>query len=719
MKKGSKVIRDAAPAAPMFITWGSNETIPSSNIFKNNAPIFRAGASSNIVREGMTRRDYDAQRPNEAVETEIKKIISQSMWAYKNVGLLHNVVDLMSDFACQGIEIVHPNRKIEKFLQEWGRMVGFDDRSERFTNLLLRTGNVVVQKSHAKLKQKDIDNIERGVGEADVEVEPVIKIPKNEIPYGYVLHSPLNIEVLGGDDLAAFTGKVNYALRIPGGVLSKIKNPKSDEHRALIKTLPSYITDAVRAGKKLIPLNPEKVAVFHYKKDDWEAWADPISRPILKNLMMLEKLQLADMAALDGAISHVRLWRLGSLEHKIYPTEAAVARLADMLASAVGGGAIDIIWGPELDVEETSTEIYKFLGIEKYAPTLIAIYDGLGIPLALTGYASKGGLTNNFLSLKTLTQRLEYVRNILIRFWQAELKAVQQALGFRLPASIRFTRMTLTDEAAEKALLVQLADRNLISIETLQERFGEIPELELLRQNREERERKSGRRMPQAGQWFDALHEQGLQKIALQSGQVTPSEVGLNLKDRKPGEKSVVEHDKEKTELQLKARTQLANKKTTKGPVGQGRPKGKKDSQKRIVKKRTIQKTRAEFANAYAWTQNIQKSISDMVNKAFLASEGKKTMRSASDEQTKNIENLKFALLCNLKLYNEVNEQVIANFLIREEPLTMPFEISELYKHTNAKFIEKFDREPDIDEVRQIQASVFALYHMGDNDGES
>lgn len=46
----------------------------------------------------------------------------------------------------------------------------------------------------------------------------------------------------------------------------------------------------------------------------------------------------------------IRVWKLGSLEHRIFPTEAAVKRLADMLAKAVEGKSLDIIWGPELDV---------------------------------------------------------------------------------------------------------------------------------------------------------------------------------------------------------------------------------------------------------------------------------------------------------------------------------------------------------------------------------
>lgn len=47
----------------------------------------------------------------------------------------------------------------------------------------------------------------------------------------------------------------------------------------------------------------------------------------------------------------VRVWKLGSLEHRVIPTEAAVQRLAEMLMK-MGDGDTDLIWGPDLEVVE-------------------------------------------------------------------------------------------------------------------------------------------------------------------------------------------------------------------------------------------------------------------------------------------------------------------------------------------------------------------------------
>ena len=80
------------------------------------------------------------------------------MQAYDKVGIIRNVIDLMSDFASQGLTLVHPNKTIEKFYRKWFNQVNGVDRSERFLNYLYRTGNVVVKRRTARLnKQKEAE----------------------------------------------------------------------------------------------------------------------------------------------------------------------------------------------------------------------------------------------------------------------------------------------------------------------------------------------------------------------------------------------------------------------------------------------------------------------------------------------------------------------------------------------------------------------------------
>lgn len=48
----------------------------------------------------------------------------------------------------------------------------------------------------------------------------------------------------------------------------------------------------------------------------------------------------------------IRLWKLGSLEHRIMPTQQGLNKLRNILKeSTAKSGEIDIVWGPELNVE--------------------------------------------------------------------------------------------------------------------------------------------------------------------------------------------------------------------------------------------------------------------------------------------------------------------------------------------------------------------------------
>jgi hypothetical protein len=70
----------------------------------------------------------------------------------------------------------------------------------------------------------------------------------------------------------------------------------------------------------------------------------------MDDISVVEKLKLADLAALDGAISNIRIFKLGSLEHKIAPTKAAAAKLSEILQGNVGGGTMDLVWGQILNL---------------------------------------------------------------------------------------------------------------------------------------------------------------------------------------------------------------------------------------------------------------------------------------------------------------------------------------------------------------------------------
>lgn len=717
---------------PLFVTWkkgdekGKREALSNASSEygvivqreSTHASSLFTNVQNNVsVRDGMNRRDWEYFRPEESIPRQMKANMAASMVAYRRVGIVKRIIDLMGEFTCQGIRLVHQQPNIEKLYQEWAKKIDLSERAERFCNYLYRLCNVIVQRETAIVRETDLENLRQGFAQEDIvqRIDPPPKIRKGEIPWGYTFLNPIALDLMGGDDLAQFAGVAIYGFTIPDKIYNKIKAPKTPEEQYIVAQLPEYIVKSVRNGIKIIPLDPAQVQAFFYKKDDWQIWADPLIYSVMDDLVLYNKLRLADLAALDGAISHIRLWRLGSLEHEIAPTPAAMARLADILVNNTSVGAIDLIWGPELDLKETSTDVYKFLGSEKYSQCIQNIYDGMGVPYTLRGTGGKGGMSS-FLSLKVLMEQLKHGRAVLNSFLEPEIRLFQRALGLRFPAEIQYDYMILDDPNAFLRLLIELVDRDLLSVESVQEAFGNIPEIERIRIKREHQGRQTGKMRPKAGPYHSAQTESELLKIFAQTGIVTPSEAGVELAERESSEKSMME-------MKIKAQKDAAAMRPKpgnpfgksgskpKGKSGQGRPAGKRDTV--VRKQRALKPTKAvDFFTTRAWAKSAQNTISEVVTPLYLEYCDKKNVRSLTEEEFKNLENLRFALLCNLEPYAEFSVDALA------EPLPIPDVVSDLMTATLTRFTEKFNRPPTIDEVRMFQVEVYSLFIQSEAEAE-
>lgn len=634
--------------------------------------------SSRSVRPQFGVNDYSAFRPGESTAGRQKLIIRKCMEAYEDVGLIHNIIDLMADFASQGITIVHSNKTTERFYRRWFEKIRGPQVTERFINYLYRTGNPIVRRTMAKISPKQARNMKKTQA-ANLEEQ---KVAKREIPWTYDFLNPLVVDY-----------------EPIGGVNKLVMNITNATYQKLIadQDLPSDIRALLNSGKRKIPLNPEEVRVFHYKKDDWLLWANPMIRPILDDIVTLEKMKLADRAALDGAISNIRLWNIGDLEYKIMPKKAVVDKLRDILASNVGGGTIDLIWGPDLKFTETNSQVYKFLGAEKYQPILTSIYGGLGIPLSLTGAGGSGGFTNNYVALKALIERLEYGRQVLLEFWNYEFKLVQQAMGFSSPAKIRFDTVVLSDEASVRAIMIDMWDRNLISTETIQERFKEIPEIEQSRIRKEYKDQSAMDSPKKAGPFHNPQHIEDMAQTALQSQQLDGHSYfeRLGLPYQKPpapptpGGKGIAPK---------------AKPKKVSSPSG-GRPVNKKDKVKRKTKV-VKPKTKAVDTSMYLWAMQAQKDISDFLTPFALAHFKKKNVRSLTKAEFDQLEELKLSVLVTLTPYSQVNQTVVAMAVESNQRPSAEF-YSNVQTHIQS-FIKSCQKKPTVEELRTIYAITFA-----------
>jgi len=651
------------------------------------------------VRSSFARSDYEAFRPAERIPRDINGLITVCMSAYDNIGIVNNVINLMSDFTASGAELVHSIKSQEKFWQRWFEKVNGKERSSAIVNMLYRAGNVVVQRVDGDLPLEE-----------SVEWKKIGGAKTYKIPLKYVIHNPLGLQVYGGQ-VAGFLDQPYFMLKISSEIMTGLQQLKAnsgmigkDVLESILSKIPKEFLQPNKQNNAYIPLDQEELYPYYFKRDDGQIWAKPIVAPVLTDLFNLAKLKLADTAALDGVISNIRLWRLGHLTDNvattILPTRTGINKLRNIIATNVGGGVFDLVWGPELDFKESNTQTHNFLGSDKYQATWNAIYEGLGIPPTLTGTGgSGGGFTNNSIALKTLIDRLEYGRNVLMRFWNEQIRLVQAAMGFAKAPKVSFAQMSLSDESSIKALLIQLADRDIISNEALQRAFGYVPESQNAQIKRESKKRNAKVMPPKASPYHNPQTLEDMKKIILQGGGVAPSELGIELEKKQPGQLSQLEKN---AKLNPKPIKQFDPPSTN-----NGRPKNKKDSTKR--KQRTV-KPRA-FIENFMWANNAQHQISEILTPIIVQSLGKKNVRQLSNDETDSLEVIKFSTLCGLEPYSEISEEKLYNLIEEKVPSWASLNFNKL----KSDFVTKNHREPTVEESRQIQSSSYAIHWEREN----
>ncbi len=248
---------------PLYVSWNKNNPQERARALATSAyaahasePVFRAcgyNTFTNIVpdvtvRDGYNRGDYEWFRPGDTKPRTKKEIIRVCNDAYKNIGIVKNIIDIMGDFTAKGISVEHPNDKVEEFGKQWFKKINGAERAERFANLLYRVGNVIVKRTTAKVTRKRAKDLERGFGSPDMRAAPIQEVDKLEIPWKYTLLNPLDIDVVG-EEMATFAGNYSYVLKIPDALSRRIRfAAQTPEDAALISSLPEEITNLIKKG---------------------------------------------------------------------------------------------------------------------------------------------------------------------------------------------------------------------------------------------------------------------------------------------------------------------------------------------------------------------------------------------------------------------------------------------------------------------------------------
>lgn len=695
--------KSETPAPKPFYTHGmenvANHTLPETSHLRHGIPQ-RAIAADVNLRAGHNRHNYDAQRPADKLPTKHAEIITACQAIYRKIGTVRNIIDLMTDFAAEGLTLQHTTKSQERFYREWAKRVNLQGRAHDFMKLLMRDANVIVRRQNASISKPVKKEMARGgvVGPVDetkvVEVPEKIKVTKRktgraEIPWKYTFLSPVIIEKIGGE-VGRFFGADALGMRIPLSLANSIKSPKTDAEKELIKKLPADIRKAANRGSRIFALDMDKIYVDYYKKDDWEDWGTPFLYGVLEDVMFKEKMRLADMAALDGVINCIRVWKLGKSELQILPTPAAVDRLIGILQDNTGGGVLDLVWDDMIDLQVEYPPTDKILGAEKYEGVNTDIRHGLGIPDSLIGGSSTGGGGSSsqkvFVQLKTMAERLEYVRSRAIRWIEGELQLVADAMDFKNIPAISFGTMSLRDEAAEKQLIIQLLDRNIISSEKATEVFGVnyMIELERLKSEHKIRAENPGavERSNPYNRPFSLLEKTNDLAIELEGVKSKLSQMADSRDDNGGGDNPRGDQPKKD------------------GANSPGRPPSTRDTNPRNERTPKTQ----SILNVIGY--GLMDKIDQLVDNTYLEQHGTKNMRSLTKAQRSELERTKRGILSVLHPTDEVTKELIVGRIDTARKIARLLETC--FDSYVADFTTSVKRVPTIRERRMLTSIAWS-----------
>jgi hypothetical protein len=235
--------------------------------------------------------------------------------------------------------------------------------------------------------------------------------------------------------------------------------------------------------------------MLHYKRDGYRRWANPYLWRTIDELRFKKLLRDMDISVAESVINTLTIIKLGNTEKGFPATSDMFVKVASLLKTNTKSH--NLIWNDLIDIQAEYPPVDKILGEEKYEQVNKEIRSALGIPEVILAGDGKGNFANSFIAVKTLVERLEGARQAVLRWLKEQVAIVAEAMDFRKPPIIKMDHIDLNDETEQKRLMLELADRGMMSYKTCVEAFGENFDIEVQRMKEEDQfRRKNEKKFP-------------------------------------------------------------------------------------------------------------------------------------------------------------------------------------------------------------------------------
>lgn len=439
------------------------------------------GLTSTFANNTLYQNPFDStyfNQPSTLNQSPHEKI-KLAMMYFNTDPLVGKIIELMKIFSNDGLKNECSDPKIKKWYDNWGDMVDLELVISWMFLEYYRSGNVVTSRVLMAYKEDKfgLDSPEYGHGsfveELDGAEAAAKKLySKKSIPIAYTVLNPLTVFV---SNINAYQDSLYVRTDLPVP-----SNSETDPYNIILKEMPANLGEiAKRAGVQ--PLSDKNTRRVLRMRQPYEPYGSVLMERAFNAIYEKNKLRQMDMSMVNSAINQIIKVTVGNDE---YPaTQKQIKNLATAFQNAGKGQAI--FWNHTLNIEVIKPDT-SVLNNQKYDRVNEDIRNAFGISEILTGGgSSKTNFATAYLSLKAFMANLIEGRNDILRWLDGEYKDIAKAMGFKTYPTATFNPLSLTDEIAEKQIIMQLVDRGIISYESAQSNLGYDPRIERDRREKE------------------------------------------------------------------------------------------------------------------------------------------------------------------------------------------------------------------------------------------
>lgn len=653
--------------------------------------------------------------------------MAMAVECYKSFGVIKNVIDLMCNFASEGISIQHPRKAIRRFYQRWFEIVDMPGRVKDILRAYYKTSNVFIYTTFGEIDKGAYDRMRSAKGASDLkvklladtsdpandehieEIDEQLKKPleKRQIPWRYTLLNPFQMDLVG----TKYFGEQQWVFILDQITANDIENKKAKKTETSedVDYLDETDINLPPEFKKLkngrvVELDQGKLWTLHYMKDDHEDWADPMIWPVINDVIYKNKLRAMDMSVCDSVINAITLFKVGNLKEGFVAPPEHYDKLAELLRTPTA--AMNLIWNDAIEMTSNYPPVDKILGVQKYESVDRDILAGLGVSEVIVN-GRGGNYSSSFLSVRTLLERLEEGRREVEKWINKQLRMVAAIMGHRDVPTVKFGQMSLRDEQAEKQLVLGLLDRNIISIEAVHEMFGFNFDVEHERLKTEKQIEEADEIFIKHGPFVDPMTDIDAEDQMDVQQQDKDKDREFQRENLEVEQQNMDKERKFKMQTE-KTKLQIMKKKSQQRP--NGRPAGRNTPHQ---KKRNTKPKGMAFINTKLIAEKRYSAIEEILTSMLIEKRGVKFKKALSKEDRSTLEDVTFAIFSLGSVWNEVTMQGVKNLATANACDSTVLEEAAM---ATQLFVEMNGREPDAAERREIRISAKVIQEMEDVD---